>query len=119
MPPVRRLVALLLLVFLPLQFGWAAAAPYCQHEADSQVQHFGHHGHQHHDAADESSTDGKLSGDVDSDCSACHAGAAAVLVGLVFLTGPSGAHDPVDAYRFSLASSPATLPERPNWSALA
>ena len=78
-PPVRRLLAIVLLALLPLQFSWAAVAPYCGHEMDS-VGHFGHHEHHHRaDAAPATGdvTDGAASGeqtpgDVDADCGHCH-----------------------------------------------
>ncbi|MCA0175635.1 MAG: hypothetical protein LCH73_05000 [Proteobacteria bacterium] len=38
---------MLLLTLLPLQFGWAAVAPYCAHEASPAAEHVGHHSHQH------------------------------------------------------------------------
>jgi hypothetical protein len=44
---MRRWLAVFLLVLLPLQFSWAAAASYCQHEQDARTQHVGHHEHQH------------------------------------------------------------------------
>ena len=47
---MRRWLSILLLVFLPFQFSWAAVAGYCQHEADAASQHFGHHEHQQQDA---------------------------------------------------------------------
>lgn len=70
--PMHRLLLTFLLVFMPFQAIWAAASPYCGHEAASQVAevaevaqvaqvsqvsqvaqvaHFGHHEHKHgHDA---------------------------------------------------------------------
>lgn len=50
---MRKILALLLLLILPLQFAWAGAGVYCQHEEGQAAQHFGHHEHQQ--AADESS----------------------------------------------------------------
>ena len=43
--PVRRFFALFLLVLLPLQFAFAAAAPYCALEKVAVASHFGHHEH--------------------------------------------------------------------------
>ena len=54
---MRRVILSLLILLLPLQFSWAVAASYCQHEdqVESRVQpsagggvsHFGHHEHEH------------------------------------------------------------------------
>ncbi|MBU0601652.1 MAG: hypothetical protein KKD25_04520 [Gammaproteobacteria bacterium] len=50
---MRRWLSILLLVFLPFQFTWAAAAGYCQHETGAAAQHFGHHDHKHQAVAKE------------------------------------------------------------------
>src|SRR3989344_5090250 len=55
---MRRFVALLLLVLLPLQAVWAAAAPYCQHEGGAAGHHDGTNG----------------AGAEHSDCHVCHGG---------------------------------------------
>ncbi len=44
---VRRLLAIVLLTILPLQFSWAAVAAYCAHESSAASDHLGHHDHQH------------------------------------------------------------------------
>ena len=44
---MRRWFFVLLLVFMPLQFSWAALATYCEHESGAQTQHLGHHEHEH------------------------------------------------------------------------
>jgi hypothetical protein len=60
--PVRRTGAILLLVCLPLQWGWALAAAYCKHEASTALQaHFGHHEHSHGHAKGKSSIAGASS----------------------------------------------------------
>ncbi|RZL04249.1 MAG: hypothetical protein EOP36_01140 [Rubrivivax sp.] len=46
---MRRLIAIVLLMLLPVQALWAAAEPYCQHEHDAAAHHVGHHAHEHHD----------------------------------------------------------------------
>ncbi|MBF8178743.1 MAG: cobalt-zinc-cadmium resistance protein [Burkholderiaceae bacterium] len=43
---VKKLLIILMLLALPLQFTWAAAAAYCQHENATAGAHFGHHKHQ-------------------------------------------------------------------------
>ena len=42
---MRRWLAILLLVCLPLQFSWAAVADYCMHESGETADHVGHHDH--------------------------------------------------------------------------
>jgi len=44
---MHRLVLIVLMCLLPLQWSWAAAARICAHEADTA--HFGHHEHRHGD----------------------------------------------------------------------
>lgn len=69
---------MLLLVVMPVQFVWAAAAPYCAHETtESASKHFGHHFHKHQGSttSDTSKASGStgLGGD-DVDCAVCHLG---------------------------------------------
>ena len=78
---MRRWLSILLLVLLPFQFSWAAAASYCQHERQHETgklaSHFGHHEHQLECAKVESSDTergdaaNKL-GALDNDCAMCH-----------------------------------------------
>ena len=44
---MRRWLSILLLVFMPFQFSWAAVATYCEHELGTRAKHFGHHEHEH------------------------------------------------------------------------
>lgn len=69
---VKKLLAILLLVVVPFQFAWGAAAVYCQHEQAPQAQHFGHHVHQHQNAEEPTGHAGKLS-QLHQDCGYCHA----------------------------------------------
>jgi hypothetical protein len=82
-----------LLVVMPAQLIWAAAAPYCAHETSAAgKQHFGHHDHRHQaddraapDNVDES---GPL-GTFHADCEVCHLGASAAMpVPVVALDSP-------------------------------
>ena len=43
---MRRWLSILLLVFMPFQFSWAAVATYCEHESGTRAKHFGHHEHE-------------------------------------------------------------------------
>jgi len=113
----RRLLTFLMLVILPLQFCYAVAAMYCQHESGQGANHFGHHAHAHqggdHGSAAKAEQKVKLS--VDNDCSGCHLSKPELLAGTISLpefrpdsASPSGAmatYRSVDPHRI----------ERPNW----
>ena len=116
--PMRRLLLVFLLVFMPLQSIWAAASPYCGHESAPQASHFGHHVHEHHgdEGADHSAPGVSPSTLADMDCHACHgtggglahsASAQAIVVAV--------AHPPGQAAP-AWPPAPLTRPERPNWS---
>lgn len=115
-----RLLLILLLVFMPLQSIWAAASPYCGHEAAPLVSHFGHHVHEHQ--TDESPVDdsnGSSAAGVDLDCHVCH-GAGSGLAHSIFAKAivVAGAHPPgQDELAWPLAHP--ERPERPNWPVLA
>jgi len=57
---MRHWLAILLLVFLPFQFSWAAVGTYCEHESGPRALHFGHHEHEHRQVAGETG-DGTMS----------------------------------------------------------
>ena len=117
---MRRCLTVVLLVLLPLQSFWAAAATYCAHEQGAASRHFGHHEHRHHGAAgkvDGAEADAKKaqsSGDLD--CAFCHLSCAQPLVSAVSV--------PVVAPRERWVPTPppwrgsvvVLLIERPNWS---
>lgn len=118
---MRRLLFVFLLIALPFQFTWAAAAGYCQHENAAGAGHFGHHGHQHQvktkTGSDGASVDKKsgLPGD-DPDCALCHLGCVQPLLSAwaSAIDAPAGS---------SIASAPARIDrarpnriERPRWS---
>lgn len=117
---MRRLVALFLLILLPLQFSWALAAAYCQHEAAPSTQHFGHHDHRHdaHVAAD-STPETKLPGAADNDCSVCHTGCVAALLDTATPSVAASVSVVADLLPAPPAAVPAPRPERPNWHRLA
>ncbi|WP_404299887.1 hypothetical protein [Alicycliphilus denitrificans] len=117
---MRRLLLVLLLVFIPLQSVWAAAAAYCSHEAAPSAVHFGHHVHQHHgdDDGDKAGTSLAKTA-LDMDCHACHsmanalhqdASATPLWVQDMQLAPP---------LRFTLPTPSPQRPERPNWPPLA
>ncbi len=113
---MRKLLAVLMLLALPLQFSWAVAASYCQHEEGQAVQHFGHHHHQHQQvSADGKEAGGKSPLQAHADCSACHLScpAAAASSAAVSVVAPASlvAGDPPGA----LPSVVPESPERPKW----
>jgi len=72
---MRRLLSILLILILPLQFCYAVAASYCQHEDGQSASHFGHHVHVHEDGDQTSgSTKSKPKTKLfaDNDCVSCH-----------------------------------------------
>jgi hypothetical protein len=86
---MRRWLLVLLLFVLPLQFAWAGAAGYCQHEQEAKTWHLGHHSHEHADgqgatakasqAVPDSDSDGDAAAPLGldhGDCSVCHLGCA-------------------------------------------
>jgi hypothetical protein len=70
---MRKLLILLFVTLLAAQSVYAAAARYCEHEADAAASHVGHHGHDHASAAnDEKSSPSN----VHLDCGFCQLGFA-------------------------------------------
>ena len=113
---MKRLLLVLTMLMLPLQFTWAAVNVYCQHETGAAAQHFGHHEHKHQAEGADSADAKALGGGIDGDCAACHASCAAALTGIAAV--PLMATTFVDHpwYPGVLASPPTVQPERPNWS---
>lgn len=117
LPPMRRWFAILLLVLLPLQSLWAAAAPYCEHEENPESMHVGHHTHEHHASeADQDSSNGPAANH--TDCHVCQGTGGALSAPLV-ATGLDGYFGPLPACDTTLPAPPVSLPERPNWARLA
>ncbi|MBX3624098.1 MAG: DUF2946 family protein [Rhizobacter sp.] len=118
---MRRWLTILLLVMLPFQFTWAAAASYCQHETAPETQHIGHHQHEHKAASDA----GKVKTDAqdakstklvaDNDCGYCHLNAAKSVqlqaLEVPALKGPAVQ----DAAVQPLPTRDPERHERPNW----
>ncbi len=123
MRAMRRWLTLVLLFVLPLQFAWAAAAVYCQHERAPSSTHVGHHTHEHKAAEGASKVSdaheaqvakpGKLA--ADNDCGYCHLSFAKPLVplGLQFHTGATLRLDSPPGPNFG--SRGPDLLDRPNW----
>jgi len=107
----RRLLAFLLILLLPVQFSWAAAASYCGHEAEAQAKrHYGHHEHQHKADSGKPADPGKL----DLDCNFCQA-AGHVGVLDVSLAGPRlvGVQRVAAPPATTPDSAPQRVPDRP------
>jgi hypothetical protein len=125
---MRRWLAVLLLVLLPIQFSWAAVGDDCMHEPSMAADHAGHHDHAAHGhgaaekaAGDKAKADASSSAAADFDCSHCHCHGHCV--GMIdALAGAEPA---------ACGSAPPTLgpvpraghvpaqPERPQWARLA
>ena len=117
---MRKWLAILLLVFMPLQLSWAAAASYCQHESGTAAKHFGHHDHQHKtaDGKDASSDPAKTTGG-DPDCASCHAGCSSALPRAVTISALADSSLGAADYWARLTSPPFERLERPQWCVLA
>ena len=114
---MRRWFAILLLVLLPLQALWAAAAPYCEHEESPASMHIGHHTHEHQGPdQDLSGPDGL--GASHADCHVCHGAGGAVAAPLV-ASAQGGGHATLPGLGMSLPTPPVFPPDRPNWARLA
>lgn len=123
---MRRWLAVLLLVLLPLQFSWAAVADYCMHESSETADHVGHHDHESHshgaaqaDAEAKTKTDDGSSSTATVDCSHCHGSCAVTLdlpAGLVPRSVEQAPPTLGDAPR---AEHVPAQPERPKWARLA
>lgn len=106
---MKKLLLILLLTILPIQYSWSMAAVYCQHE-ESKVTHFGHHGHQHQD---EGGDDAKFS--KHGDCEVCHHAVQASLpaADALLTMAPAVVYAPPGALHYH--SYIADGPPRPNW----
>ncbi|MGY4828565.1 DUF2946 family protein [Sphaerotilaceae bacterium SBD11-9] len=126
---MRRWLAILLLVILPLQFSWVAAASLCQHEQDVSTQHVGHHEHQHKASSDKPNTatdahglqadksdgKGKQSAEMHADCAYCQLSVTKPLsLVSVSLAGLPTAFDLPPEHQV-LEFQPRDRIERPNW----
>jgi len=114
---MRRRIAILLLMLLPFQFCWSAAAAYCRHESGAAAIHFGHHFHVHKSVSKADKVPAALSG-LDSDCPTCvlHADGPSLPPDMPTLA-PSVAHmAPVAAEVLAALPPPPSPPERPKWA---
>lgn len=125
---MRRLLLAFLLLFMPLQSIWAAASPYCGHEAAPQASHFGHHVHEHQ--ADEQAAPSQTSetpdhrglatsGTADMDCHACHGAGSGMALSASAQAIVVSVGRPASQAAPAWVHPPLSRPERPNWSGLA
>ena len=118
--PMRRYLAIFLLVLLPLQFSWAAMASYCEHETSVTAKHPGHHTHDHASVDhQESSKNSPQSAGMDHDCATCHMGCAAALVNDLNTTTAAVSDDNPLHPQVIVSQLSRERPERPNWPVLA
>jgi hypothetical protein len=126
---MRRLLSILLLVLLPLQFSWAAVAPYCGHEAAPEVQHVGHHAHEHHadvpavpvaqaEVGEQAAAEA-TPWMVDLDCAQCHANGAVASGTDDGLRADHRSVHPSPQVALMVSGHPQSRPDRPQWLGLA
>ena len=127
---MKRCLLIFLLMLLPLQFSWAAVAALCQHDKESNTQHFGHHDSYGHAQAEQNTSD-KLQqdnqddtsnndNDSDSNCQFCHLSCnkqVGVHTGLLPLMTVQNSFPsaPPASYLSHIGESP----EKPDWLHLA
>lgn len=110
---MKKYLLILLLIVLPFQFSWAAAAAYCQHEQGAAT-HFGHHGHQHKvhgNKADVSKTADKFHGD----CESCHLFSHVSLISAAAEPAHCAAQDHLLPLTRDYRSHIPAPPKRPDW----
>jgi len=114
---MRRALAILLLLLLPLQAAFAAAAGYCDHARESsQAGHFGHHPHQHDVSLDQGGSTGS---DIDPDCGFCHLSLLKAMHGADRDAQPVTAASPDTMFAESFRSIFPPTPHRPPLASVA
>ena len=116
---MHRWLLILVLVIIPAQLVWAAAAPYCGHETEAAAkQHVGHHEHRHAagDPAPAGDDGGPAGVTTHADCQACHPGAAASFPVLPRLPAQAPPLSPQVAAEPRYLSPVPSGPERPDWA---
>jgi hypothetical protein len=132
---VRRLLAIVLLALLPLQFSWAAVASYCVHGGHASSGHFGYRDHGHHvgasidaglaaDLTTDASSISDVTGGVEGsqapgamhlDCGHCHGTCSVVLELPLGLPGALSNALPGASTSEAVSAHAPTRPERPQW----
>ncbi|MDD0837117.1 hypothetical protein PSQ40_00890 [Curvibacter sp. HBC61] len=120
---MRSWRVLCLVLFLSLQFSWAAVAGYCQHQSDLAPTHFGHHEHDHGPTESPTPLSAKVAADgdgtgapgVDADCVACHAACASALPWCPELSPLRRASAAVAYHPVRWPAPPGQRLDRPQW----
>lgn len=113
---MRRLLLAVLMLWLPLQGAWAAAAAYCRHEPAAQ--HLGHHAHRH-GAGAPMAADIQSGALADVDCGVCHLACATALPTALPQLGTVPAHVQASADPPHFASHIPPVPQPPDRARLA
>ena len=115
--PVKKLLVIFLLVLLPIQFCWAVAAAYCQHEQGTTT-HFGHHEHKHEAAQSDDDGSQNSLGTVQAhaDCVSCHGTMAAITLIALPLQPYVPAVIADDFNVVTIKTISPDRPERPKWA---
>ncbi len=71
---MKKTLAILLMLVLPMQFAFAVAATYCEGEVATTSKHYGHHEHDIAQALAKSDTSDNQLGH--AECGVCHLGCA-------------------------------------------
>nr|WP_308636220.1 DUF2946 family protein [Massilia brevitalea] len=106
-----------MMLVLPAQYSWSAAAAYCQHENGASL-HFGHHAHEHKAQVGEADDDGEME-KAHADCEYCH------LFSHAFFTSASDGPPTPDARRhaalgtLNYSSHIPEGPSKPDWHLVA
>lgn len=115
----------LLLIVVPFQWVWGAAAPYCAHESGTSAKgHFGHHEHKHQTESESVAAGGGADDSKSAfhtDCEACHLGSSAfvpVVFQVVAALPPDGtAMHPSPDYDSHIPDSPLRPDRHPAYPA--
>ena len=122
---MKKILLILLLTILPIQYAWSMAAVYCGHEQMSEqgtTTHFGHHGHQHQAQAGDDTDDGQTAesksqskSQSHGDCEVCHHAVQASVLDDNEVAAPAVTKAYAVPSHFQYLSYIAEGPPRPNW----
>lgn len=114
---MRRWLSILLLVFMPFQFSWAAVATYCEHESGARVKHFGHHEHEHQQPAGEpgEASKAEFGGALDTADCHFHCQCTVDLPAALLMPMAIGSQAPTDWTVADAIAPVLSRPERPQW----
>lgn len=114
---MRRSFLIFLLLLLPYQLAWSAAAIYCANESTDAPAHFGHHAHSQAAVKADKDRDAEKPGKLKlgAECHTCHAQPAGMAVEFFDVTATVGRYSIADSPPPSPYSIAAARPHRPNW----